>query len=99
MLIVCFTVGEILKKRIKQSRYLASNPPEKIHAIHDDDLEKFLGSLGLLSSITKGQLHCKFCREVITLQTLQSIFPDSGNISVVCNKPQCTQAYFEYQEK
>jgi len=88
-----------LKKRIEHARFLASNPPEKIHAIHDDDLEKFLDSLGLLRALNKGQLNCKFCRDVITKETVQSIFPDSGNISLVCNKLQCIHAYFEYQDK
>jgi hypothetical protein len=89
----------MLRKRIQQARRLATNQPQKIHAIHDDDLEKFLAAIGLLNSLKAGKLKCKFCDAIVTLESIYSIFPDSGNISLVCNKEQCKYSFLEYRGK
>ena len=89
----------MLRKRFQFAQNMAKNKPEKIHAIHDDDLENFLNSLGLLNSINNGDLKCKFCNEIITLNSLHSIFPDSGELKLVCNKNQCIQEFLEYWKK
>lgn len=89
----------MFRKRIQLAQIMAKSIPEKIHAIHDDDLESFLDSLGLLKSLKKGDLKCKFCNEIITLDSFYSIFPDSGEISIVCKKDQCIHAFLEYRNK
>lgn len=60
-----------------------------IHAVHDDDLEKFLLGLNLLDKIKAGYVKCSICKEVITLNNIYTVYPDSGDIKVSCDKPQC----------
>ena len=64
---------------------------EKINAIHDDDLEQYLENLGIFSKFQQGELKCKFCREPITFDNLHSLFPQSGDIKIVCTKPDCVR--------
>lgn len=60
-----------------------------LRAIHDDDLDMLLERLGLTHDLRAGKLTCKICSEPVTRETLQGIFPDSGALRVVCNKPSC----------
>ncbi len=60
-----------------------------IHTIHDDDLNNFLNSINYLKKIKSGQIKCAFCKEIITTENLNSIFPDSGEIKFSCSKPKC----------
>lgn len=62
-----------------------------LKAVHDNDLEEVLGSLGLSSKIKAGELKCSFCKEVITLENLHSLFPDSGAIKSTCANPDCVK--------
>ena len=48
---------------------------EDIKAVHDDDLEGFLSSLGLLHDVQSGKIRCKFCREKLNLDTIQIVLP------------------------
>ena len=69
---------------------------EKMQAVHDDDLEGFLGSLDLLNEINSGKKKCKFCKEVISVNNIGVIFPDSGNINIICDNPICMKKFLEY---
>ncbi len=60
-----------------------------ISAVHDDDLVGFLDSLGVLSEVNSGEARCKFCHEVISLDNLVAVFPESGDIKFVCDRPGC----------
>jgi len=80
---------------------LARRPasPQPISAVHDDDLQSFLGSLGALHDLSEGRLRCKFCKDTLALETLQAVVPDSGAISYVCNKPPCLRLLMAYLEE
>ena len=67
-----------------------------LRAVHDDDLEKYLESLGLLSDVQAERLRCKFCESPVNLTTLHALFPQSGMIHVVCSKPECIRALMQY---
>ncbi len=67
-----------------------------LKTVLDDELTDFLDSIGVLSDIVAGRLKCKFCGEVVTLENFHAIFPDSGNISVVCSNLACSKALSEY---
>lgn len=69
---------------------------EEINAVHDDDLESLLSSLGLIHDIRTGDARCKFCRDVVDLDSIQAILPDSGMISIVCNKGPCIRKFLDY---
>jgi hypothetical protein len=66
-----------------------SLPREKVLAVHDQDLEKVLEGLGILHKFKRGELKCKFCDRIITLENLHSIFPQSGDIKLVCDSYRC----------
>ena len=66
---------------------------ERIKAIHDDHLFELLKNLGLYDNILKGLVKCKFCKEVITLENLSAIIPDSGNIGFACDSPKCLRKF------
>ena len=68
----------------------------KLNAVHDDDLIALLKSLNLLEKIKKGEVKCKFTKEVITLDNLHSIFPEEGTIKVVCDTPEAIKSLSEY---
>ncbi|MGH9516017.1 MAG: hypothetical protein ACRD3P_10115 [Terriglobales bacterium] len=60
-----------------------------ISAVHDDDLTKFLAGLGVLSQVVNGEARCKFCRGTVTMENLVAVFPESGDIKFVCDRPGC----------
>lgn len=62
---------------------------EVIKAVHDNNLESFLRSLGIYENLIGGKIKCKFCSVIISLENLSSIFPDSGSIKLSCDKPGC----------
>ena len=64
---------------------------EKIKAVHDDDLEELLESLGIKNKFEARELKCTFCQEIITFDNLHSIFPDSGSIKLTCSKSDCVK--------
>ncbi|MCK4395484.1 hypothetical protein KAW96_02695 [candidate division WOR-3 bacterium] len=72
---------------------------EKIKAVHDQDLEKFLENMGILKKIKRGEMKCKFCKATITLKNLHSLFPQSGDIKFVCDKADCIKKVHELINK
>ena len=66
-------------------------PKEKIRAVHDQDLEKLLESLGILPKFKHGELKCKFCHTTITFDNLHSFFPQSADIKLVCDSSKCVR--------
>ena len=67
-----------------------------VKVIHDDKIKYLLSNLELLTPIMEGKIKCKFCQEVVSLETINSIFPESGTIKVSCNKPECVLVLSEY---
>lgn len=64
----------------------------KVSAIHDDDLSRFLESLGLLEKLRAGQLTCHFCKTAVSESNLHAVFPFQRTIRIACDKPECTKA-------
>ena len=70
-----------------------------LKTILDNELVGFLSSIGVLGDIETGRTRCKFCEVIVTLESFRAVFPDSGNISVVCSKPNCAHLLSEYIRK
>jgi len=64
----------------------------KIRAVHDDDLLKFLDSVGLRRPIEAGEINCHVCGEPISLDTLQAVLPINKEIAVICSRPACVKS-------
>ena len=60
-----------------------------LQLVHDNELERLLVSLGLDKKIEEGKVRCKFCKEPVSLESIHSIFPEAGNIKVVCDSVEC----------
>lgn len=64
-----------------------------LKAVHDDDLEAFLRSLGMLGNINAGKVRCSVCGTLITTENLGALYPSSGAIKVLCDLPSCILAF------
>lgn len=67
---------------------------ERLNAVFDDDLLSLLGDLGILAKFEHGELKCKFCRVSIAHSNLSSLFKQSGEIKLVCDKQECLQELY-----
>jgi hypothetical protein len=64
----------------------------RILAVHENDLDAFLKSLGLLEAFEKQELKCALCGTTITKENFLCVFPENGEIKVCCNKLGCYEA-------
>lgn len=63
----------------------------EVAAVYDEDLRQFLGSIGVLHPFENGQLLCHYCKVVVDESNLHAIFPDSGQVRVVCDQASCQE--------
>lgn len=61
----------------------------EIQAVHDDDLEMFLKSIGEYERVASGEVKCHFCGCVVNLDNLECIFPYEGDVSYCCSNTVC----------
>jgi hypothetical protein len=67
-----------------------------LSAVHDEDLLKLLTNLDLIDKLGARQLKCKFTDTIITFDNLYSIFPESGDIKLVCDSPEAIKLFSDY---
>ena len=67
-----------------------------INAVYEDDLTEFLDKLELTKKIQSKKIKCKFTKEIITLQNFHAVFPEAGDIKVVCNSPEAILEFSSY---
>lgn len=65
------------------------NKRTRIAAVHDNDLEQLLSSLGVLEQIKEGECSCIICQAPVNLGNLGAVLPTDDNISFVCDLPSC----------
>ncbi|MGD0161400.1 MAG: hypothetical protein ABSB39_02935 [Candidatus Sulfotelmatobacter sp.] len=70
-----------------------------ISAVHDDDLVHFLDGIGVLNDVKSGNANCKFCRQSVNLENLVAVFPESGDIKFVCDRPGCLADLAEHRSE
>ena len=63
----------------------------ELKAIYDQDLERILGSLGILDKLIEGDLSCAACGCQVDLDNLGSIFPNGDEIGVSCDNERCVR--------
>lgn len=59
---------------------------QALKAIHPEDLEAVLSSLGLLDLVKAGKCHCDKCGKVLTLESLGSIVPVGDHYKFFCKE-------------
>jgi len=67
-----------------------------LSAVHDEDLLKLLTNLNLIDKLNNQELKCKFTDTVITFDNLYSLFPESGDIKLVCDSPEAIKLFSDY---
>ena len=66
--------------------------PEIVRAVHEDDLEGLLRSLGILQPLLAGTLQCAVCGKVVTMSAVGCILPQQDKVVVSCDSPECCAA-------
>jgi hypothetical protein len=61
----------------------------KIRAVHDNDLEQLLSSLGILQQIKGGRCSCLICGSPISLINLGAVLPIEEDFGFICDLPSC----------
>lgn len=70
-----------------------------LQAVHDDDLQSLLTSLGVYDDVINGKCLCQYCGQVITLDNLGALIPCEGRIVFTCNEHSCIIKMAESGEK
>lgn len=68
---------------------------KNVKAVYDDEIEIFFINLGISEKFKKNELKCKFCKGTITFENFHSIFPQSGDIKLVCDKFECIEELYK----
>ena len=66
-----------------------NNVKSQIKAVYDDDLIKYLKSIGLYEKIMAKQIRCIYCGNYITIANLEIIVPGTNKVKIVCNNKNC----------
>lgn len=61
----------------------------KVKAVHDDDLVQLLQSLNVYEDVINKKCKCLFCKELITLDNIDSIVPYDNEVCFTCDKDEC----------
>lgn len=72
---------------------------ENLKTINQENLGRYLENLGLLEKVSEGRAHCKFCDTVVSVENIAYLLPESGNISFICDKPECMLEASTYLRK
>ena len=64
---------------------------EKVSAVHDQDLEGLLETLGLLEAIQNGTVKCDVCGETVKLENILCVFPAGKSVGIGCDRPECAR--------
>ena len=67
-----------------------------LQAIEDKKFIDFLKNLELYDDVLAGKKKCKFCKSVLTLESITYIFPEAGSIKMVCDKPDCINKLLDH---
>ena len=61
----------------------------EINAILEDDLTHFLDHYGLLQKITRGEVKCCNCDQIIHLESIAAIHLKEGKVFLKCDSDLC----------
>ncbi|MDD4000764.1 MAG: hypothetical protein PHX62_07740 [Bacilli bacterium] len=62
---------------------------DKLKLVYDDDLVKYLKSIGYYDSIIEGKNLCRFCGAQITIENLEIIVPNENVVEFICSNKNC----------
>lgn len=62
---------------------------DNIQAIFDDDFIAFLQNIGAKEIIDRGEAKCKFCKRVLGIDDVATVFAEGGTLKFVCDDASC----------
>ena len=69
----------------------------QVKAILDTDLENLLKKTNFYESIVAGEIHCKNCNTIITIQNIGIVVPQkithANSFEFYCERIDCTEKY------
>lgn len=65
----------------------------EMKAVLDEDLERYLRSLGCLDLVRDGGALCAYCGRPVTLEDLYALFPEDGQVRFCCTRFGCTRQF------
>ena len=72
---------------------------KQVSAVHERDLVKLLERFGIKEKFENNQLKCKFCGDTVNADNIYSVFPESGTVNLICDKPQCITSFLGYLDE
>ncbi len=72
---------------------------KKILAVHEQNLDSFLESVGLLHALETGKLRCGICGSLITRENFRGVFPEEGELKVCCSILHCYKTVLKKLER
>ena len=72
---------------------------DNLKAVYSTDLDSFLEKLGLAEKFNQGSLICRYCKRIITKESLYAIVPANKSIEFCCNKSECVLSLTEEAKK
>jgi hypothetical protein len=68
------------------------NTRTEIPAVHEWHLEKVLSDLGMLDALTRGEVLCRMCGRVVTLESVGAlIVGHDKSIAICCDLATCLE--------
>ena len=69
---------------------------ENIKAVHDYEFVSFLKKLDVYDDVINERKKCKFCKNIVNIENIATVFAESGAIQFVCDKPYCIAKLGDY---
>lgn len=70
-----------------------------LNAIHERDIDDLLKKMKIKDDFDNGKIKCKFCGIIVNKNNIYSLFPESGDVKLVCDKPECINQMLIYIEE
>ena len=86
-------------KCVAPKRLVEMKKEDDIRAVHDDDLNNLLDSLGLLKDFNAGKFQCFFCQTKVDGNNLNALLPVNNKIQFSCDNPICVKALMSHLAK
>lgn len=72
---------------------------DKVHAIHEKDMEKVIRELGLSENILSGELLCSECGKQINIESIQCIYMQDEDLKICCNGTDCYKSLMDRRKR
>ena len=73
-------------------RLTSQTSKTKILAVYENDIEKLLKEMKLLSKIQRGQIFCAICGEKVDINHIGGIEKKGDIVKIFCDKETCLSA-------